>query len=77
MYAIRSYYVEGYATGVVENWRLQKAKESGIPDIQAQIGGVEIQPRYWFNAELRITSYNVCYTKLLRKAGRVLQWDGA
>ena len=36
-----------------------------------QLNGTQIGKLFWIAASLRITSYNVCYTKLLRFIGLV------
>ena len=59
MYAIRSYYaslegedLEGYSIRVAQSWGIgQKGQDNGA---------------LLLIAKARITSYNVCYTKLLR-----------
>ena len=68
MYAIRSYYAEelakfheeenGLSATVVSVDQIYNEFSSGIPDA----AGIRNFIRYCY----RITSYNVCYTKLLR-----------
>ena len=56
MYAIRSYYVVGLAIeqGVIPQPNIGMSASDGIDSL---IEGIN---------QIRITSYNVCYTKLLR-----------
>ena len=66
MYAIRSYYGQIPATSAVQiNWNdpeLNNFRQNVQGDLDA-LGSFEGVKR---RLELRITSYNVCYTKLLR-----------
>ena len=62
MYAIRSYYVISIALDLFEKLDV-KNLELNINSIGCDV----CRPKY-----NRITSYNVCYTKLLRSAGMVV-----
>ena len=65
MYAIRSYYevltLMEMGVDIFQGWFFAKAvpEESGLPDVRGELARVA-------DAFRRITSYNVCYTKLLR-----------
>ena len=79
MYAIRSYYASSADNGV-EAFRIDGATgEVTLLDINPGMSSSSPQEFYEFNGDLyfsaftpetdrefRITSYNVCYTKLLR-----------
>lgn len=47
--------VQGYVQGVWANWLAQRAQARGMPAHSA----VELQPRVWFNSELRSRNYLV------------------
>ena len=70
MYAIRSYYDLGEVDG---------CSSQRLSDVARLLEGCglavrcvpDIQGRLWGKVIVRITSYNVCYTKLLRTDARV------
>ena len=72
MYAIRSYYVLGVAR-LSRNWLVSRLAAVYV-ELFRNIP-LLLQIFFWYFAVLRalprITSYNVCYTKLLRAGGKV------
>ena len=70
MYAIRSYYgyfAQNQAQKLDENLTvLETIDQIAVGDIRTKIR--DILGAFMFSGEDRITSYNVCYTKLLRLA---------
>lgn len=48
-------FVQNYAQGVWANWRLQRALERG----EAVGQGIALEPRFWFNEELRSRNFLV------------------
>ena len=78
MYAIRSYYDGGASASDIET-NISKPVEDALNSIDKlkQISSVSrdnisvVTLEFEYGADFRITSYNVCYTKLLRGAGSV------
>ena len=67
MYAIRSYYVS-FPDNWKVNWKYPESdfkKDSGV-DLQKDPLALQRLKDAAEKAKIRITSYNVCYTKLLR-----------
>ena len=77
MYAIRSYYANDYSATANANYLSapSAAGSTGAKVVYASNGanvnvtGLSENTQYFFN---RITSYNVCYTKLLRYYKKIL-----
>ena len=69
MYAIRSYYEEKLSRIMdVKKRYFSEYNPLYIPDVKKEVGVAESKQFLKMITD-RITSYNVCYTKLLRKSG--------
>ena len=52
-------FVQSYANGVVEGWRMRRAEELGLDSGAAAGPGIVIEQRVWYNPELRSRNFLV------------------
>ncbi len=67
-------FLESYAAGVVESWQRQRGMERGNLKAGEPAGGIDLRPRFWFNAELVSRNFLIpgCITMILAIIGTLL-----
>lgn len=67
-------FLESYAAGVVADWQRQSALEHGQTRAGDKSTGIDLRPRFWFNAELVSRNFLIpgCITMILAIIGTLL-----